>query len=55
MPAGPHSISVITTQAQIIAYIDDYKLLVIATLATFPLLTVFKRADGSGGGHAVEL
>jgi MFS transporter, DHA2 family, multidrug resistance protein len=36
--------SVITEQAQIIAYIDDYKLLMIATLAVFPLLLVFKRA-----------
>ena len=45
----------ITTQAEIIAYIDDYKLLMIATLAVFPLLLVFKKADGGGGGHAVEL
>jgi MFS transporter, DHA2 family, multidrug resistance protein len=36
--------SVITEQAQIIAYIDDYKFLMIATLAVFPLLLVFKRA-----------
>jgi MFS transporter, DHA2 family, multidrug resistance protein len=35
--------AVITQQAQIIAYIDDYKLLMIATLAVFPLLTVFRR------------
>jgi DHA2 family multidrug resistance protein len=32
----------ITQQAQIIAYIDDYKLLLIATLAVVPLLIVFK-------------
>ena len=32
----------ITQQAQIIAYIDDYKLLMIATLAVFPLLLVFQ-------------
>jgi MFS transporter, DHA2 family, multidrug resistance protein len=36
--------SVITEQAQIIAYIDNYKMLMIATLAVFPLLLVFKRA-----------
>jgi DHA2 family multidrug resistance protein len=36
--------SVITVQAQIIAYIDDYKLLMIATLAVFPLLLVFQRS-----------
>jgi DHA2 family multidrug resistance protein len=35
--------AVITRQAQIIAYIDDYKLLMIATLAVFPLLMVFKK------------
>jgi DHA2 family multidrug resistance protein len=34
--------AVITQQAQIIAYIDDYKLLMIATLAVIPLLIVFK-------------
>ena len=48
----------ITQQAQIIAYIDDYKLLMIATLAAIPLLIVFKRAGGrSGADHAeaVEL
>jgi MFS transporter, DHA2 family, multidrug resistance protein len=35
--------AVITEQAQIIAYIDDYKLLMIATLAVLPLLVVFNR------------
>jgi DHA2 family multidrug resistance protein len=39
---------VITRQAQIIAYIDDYKLLMIATLAVAPLLIVFKRAPRGG-------
>ena len=39
----------ITQQAQIIAYIDDYKLLMIATLAVIPLLIVFKRATASDG------
>ena len=34
--------AVITGQAQIIAYIDDYKLLMIATLAVLPLLMVFQ-------------
>ena len=36
--------AMITRQAQIIAYIDDYKLLMIATLAVVPLLLVFKPA-----------
>jgi len=44
----------ITQQAQIIAYIDDYKLLMIATIAVLPLLIVFKRSSGGGGpDHAV--
>jgi MFS transporter, DHA2 family, multidrug resistance protein len=45
--------AVVTQQAQIIAYIDDYKLLMIATVAVIPLLVVFKRASGGGGSHAV--
>ena len=44
---------VITRQAQIIAYIDDYKLLMVATLAVIPLLLVFSRpSSGGGAGHA---
>jgi MFS transporter, DHA2 family, multidrug resistance protein len=39
----------VTQQATVIAYIDDYKLLMIATLAVMPLLIVFKRP--SAGGH----
>jgi DHA2 family multidrug resistance protein len=46
--------AVITQQAQIIAYIDDYKLLMIATLAAIPLLIVFKRAGGGYGAHHAE-
>ncbi len=41
--------AVITQQAQIIAYIDDYKLLMIATLAVVPLLIAFKQVRGGGG------
>ncbi len=48
--------AVMTQQAQIIAYIDDYKLLMIATLAMLPLLMVFRKAGHTGGDHAaVEL
>ena len=36
--------AVITQQAQITAFIDDYKLLMIAMLAVLPLLLVFRRA-----------
>jgi DHA2 family multidrug resistance protein len=35
----------ITLQAQIIAYIDDFKLLLVLTIVGFPLLLFFKRAD----------
>jgi DHA2 family multidrug resistance protein len=38
--------AMITQQAQIIAYIDDYKLLMIATLLVIPLLIAFKRTSG---------
>jgi len=44
--------AVVTQQAQIIAYIDDYKLLMIATLAVLPLLIIFKKTAGGGEGHA---
>jgi DHA2 family multidrug resistance protein len=48
--------AMITQQAQIIAYIDDYKLLMLATLAAIPLLIVFKKASGEGGpGHTVVM
>jgi DHA2 family multidrug resistance protein len=48
--------AVVTQQAQIIAYIDDYKLLMIATLAAIPLLIVFKKAsDGGGENHTLAV
>jgi DHA2 family multidrug resistance protein len=46
--------ALITQQAQIIAYIDDYKLLLIATLALFALLIIFKKSGGTSG-HAVAI
>jgi MFS transporter, DHA2 family, multidrug resistance protein len=46
--------SVITRQAQIIAYIDDYKLLMIATPAMFPLLAVSRRWLVAAGAHDME-
>jgi DHA2 family multidrug resistance protein len=46
--------AVVTRQAQIIAYIDDYKLLMIATLAVIPLLIVFEKSSGDvGADHVV--
>jgi DHA2 family multidrug resistance protein len=48
--------AMITQQAQIIAYIDDFKLMMIVTLAAIPLLLVFKK-PGAGGGldHAIAM
>jgi DHA2 family multidrug resistance protein len=44
--------AMIAQQAQIIAYIDDYMLLTIATIAVVPLLIVFKPVrDGGGEAH----
>jgi DHA2 family multidrug resistance protein len=45
--------AMITRQAQIISFIDDYKLLMIATLAVFPLLIVFKKPSGGITTHTV--
>jgi DHA2 family multidrug resistance protein len=42
----------VTRQSQIIAYIDDYKLLMIATIAVIPLLVVFSKPSDAGiAGH----
>jgi DHA2 family multidrug resistance protein len=45
--------AVITRQAQIIAYVDDYKLLMIATIAVLPLLIVFTKPSGGGPDHTI--
>jgi DHA2 family multidrug resistance protein len=37
----------VTYQAQVIAYVDDYKLLAIVTLAMFPLILVFRKPDAA--------
>ena len=47
--------AVVTRQAQIIAYIDDYKLLMIATLAVIPLLLVFQKSSGDAGADHVVM
>ncbi|MBV8652805.1 MAG: EmrB/QacA family drug resistance transporter, partial [Alphaproteobacteria bacterium] len=48
--------ALITRQAEIIAYIDDYKLLMIATLVVMPLLVVFKKAaQAPAADHAAAL
>jgi DHA2 family multidrug resistance protein len=41
--------ALLTQQAQIIAYNNDYKLLMIATLAVFPLLLFFKSVKNNSG------
>jgi MFS transporter, DHA2 family, multidrug resistance protein len=45
--------AVITRQAQIIAFVDDYKLLMIATLTVIPLLIVFRTPRARSGGEPV--
>ncbi len=45
----------ITQQAQVIAYIDDYKLLMLATLAVIPLLVVFKGGTGTAPAGAATV
>jgi DHA2 family multidrug resistance protein len=48
--------AMVTRQAQIIAYIDDYTLLMIATLAVVPLLLVFKKSTPEAGAeHALAM
>jgi DHA2 family multidrug resistance protein len=47
--------AIITQQAQIIAYIDDYKLLMIATLAVIPLLIAFKKTSSGGADHTLAM
>jgi DHA2 family multidrug resistance protein len=42
----------VTQQAQIIAYLDDYKLLMIATCIAIPLLVVFTRPPRSGASQS---
>jgi DHA2 family multidrug resistance protein len=46
--------AVVTRQAQIIAYIDDYKLLLIITLIVLPLLLFFRKGGDSEHPMAVE-
>jgi DHA2 family multidrug resistance protein len=47
--------AVITRQAQIIAYIDDYKLLMIATLAVIPLLLVFRKPPAQNAAEPIAV
>jgi MFS transporter, DHA2 family, multidrug resistance protein len=47
--------AVVTQQAQIIAYMDDYKLLMIATLAAIPLLVIFKKPPPSAAADSMHV
>jgi DHA2 family multidrug resistance protein len=47
--------AVVTQQAQIIAYMDDYKLLMIATLAAIPLLIIFKKPSRSAAVDSMHV
>ena len=47
--------AMITQQAQIISYIDDYKLLMIAILSVFPLLIVFKKTSHRDADHTLAM
>jgi MFS transporter, DHA2 family, multidrug resistance protein len=43
----------ITNQAAMIAYIDDFRVMMLLTLTTFPLLLLIKKTKPAAGGHAV--
>ena len=43
----------ISNQAAMIAYIDDFWLMMVLTVATIPLLLLIKKVRPAGGGHAV--
>jgi DHA2 family multidrug resistance protein len=47
--------AVVTQQSQIIAYMDDYKLLMIATLAAIPLLVIFKKPPPSAAAETMHV
>ena len=52
--AGPAALAyinlIITKQALFIAYLDDFKLMMIVTFAVLPLLLFMKRGNKVGGG-----
>ena len=45
----------ITRQALFIAYLDDFKLMMIVSFAVLPLLLLMRNAKHGGGGHAVAM
>jgi DHA2 family multidrug resistance protein len=47
--------AMITQQAQIIAYLDAYKFLMLTTLVVIPLLIVFKKSSGVNDAHQAAM
>jgi MFS transporter, DHA2 family, multidrug resistance protein len=47
--------AVVTKQAKIIAYIDDYKLLLLVLLAVLPLLLFFRKGDNGSADNPVAV
>lgn len=43
----------ITHQAAFVAYLDDFKLMMVATLATLPCLLLLRTGRAKSRGHAV--
>ncbi|GGC45700.1 EmrB/QacA family drug resistance transporter [Chelatococcus reniformis] len=57
-PAGRAALdAIVTTQANIIAYINDFKLLMLMCLVVMPLLLLFRETPNAGGSsdHAVVM
>ena len=56
-PGGPGALAIInlevTRQAVFIAYLDDFKLMMIVTFAVLPLLLIMRKAKGGGGAPAM--
>jgi DHA2 family multidrug resistance protein len=45
--------SVVTNQATMVAYIDDFRLMMVLTIATIPFLFIIKKVRPAAGSHAV--
>jgi DHA2 family multidrug resistance protein len=46
--------ALVTEQAQIIAYADDYRLMMFLCLAALPTLLLMRRSGGPAGGAAAH-
>ncbi len=45
----------VTRQASVVAYANDFKLMMLVALVALPLVLLLKKAKGQGGGHAAVL